>query len=476
MIKSIVQWIRRQKAASPTGAFRFIGGQLVPYNTNKLTYIEKGYTYNDIIFAIINRIVEKAIIPSWAPYKIVDEKAYRASRAMLSEIAKSRAVDDGSFIKAIRMGQKSMVKLEDDALNALIMYPNENDTWCDLQRSLYSYKLATGDYFEAGWASGSSGGLNQGTPRTLYAIPPQFTSIIASSTLPITADGYLLQLGTNIPFAKEDILHEKYFNPEWDLYGNQLYGMSPLKAYLRRLQRNNLGQTRNMKAAENGGADDIVYIDDQRLVGPEGFGVAIEQTGKLKKSFYQEQAGVDNAGKVVWSPFKLGALKLTLSPKELNLLEQEKFDLTMAALLYNAPPVLFSTEASTYNNMENGERALVANCAIPLNLSREASINRKIQQIPRYKGKGVIISPDLSCYTELQANRKDQVEWLSKSLLPVYRWYEIQGEDRPPEMTDEMWNSIIVPSGTQLFSDLFVNANDLSNEMSNLQDNNISDY
>lgn len=478
MIKFIKRFINQFKAASGaiSGTFRLIGGQLIPYKTDKITYIERGYAYNDILYCVINRIVEKAIVPSWAPYRIVDEKAYFQARAILKDMSTHGAANNGDFAKAIRMNQKAIVKLDDEALNDLIRYPNENDTWSDLQRAHFTYKLTTGDYFEAGWASGSSGGLTPGTPRTLYTIAPQFMSILASDTLPLVARGYLLQMGTEIPFTAEDILHERYFNPEWDIYGHQLYGMSPIKAYLRRLQRNNTGQTRNTKYAENGGADDIVYLDDPRLVGEDGFRLAIEQTSKMKKSFYEEQSGVNNAGKAVWSPFKLGNIKLTFSPKELMLLDQEKFDLTMAALLYNAPPVLFSTDASTYNNMENGERALVVNCAIPLNLSREASLNRKLQQIPRYKGKNIIISPDLSCYTELQANRKEQVEWLSKSLLPVYRWYEIQGEDRPEGMTDEMWNSIIVPTGTQLFSDLFVNANDLSNEMSRLQGDNISDY
>jgi phage portal protein BeeE len=477
MVQFIKRIIQAFKAPSgfPSGGFRFIGGQLIPYKTDKLTYIEKGYSYNDIIFCVINRIVEKAIVPQWGPYKVVDEKAYFTSRAMFKDLANNSAANNGDFSKAMRMYQKAIVKADDEALETLIKYPNENDTWADLQRAHYSYKLSVGDYFEAGWESGATGGLTAGTPRKLYTVAPQWMSIIASNTLPLTATGYLLQMGTEIPFTKEDILHERYFNPEWDIYGHQLYGMSPIKVYLRRLQRNNMGQTRNMKAAENGGADDIVFIDDDRLRGDD-FKLALEQTTKLKKSWYEEQGGVNNAGKAVWSPYRLGNIKLTLSPKELMLLDQEKFDLTMAALLYNAPPVLFSTDASTYNNMENGERALVVNCAIPLNLSREASLNRKLQSLPRYRGRNIIISPDLSCYTELQANRKDQVEWLNKSMLPVYRWYEILGEDRPQGMTDEMWNAIPVPSGTQLFSDLFVNANDLSEEMRRLQDDNISDY
>jgi len=456
--------------------FRFIGGQLVPYKHDKLTYIERGYAYNDIVYSVIKKIVEKAVIPTWGAYKVVDEKDYLLAQSILKKVSISKHDTSQDYKRAMQLLKKSLVKVDDGGLTRLLEFPNENETGSQLLYGHYTYKLATGDYFEAGWDNLASGGLDGGIPLQHYGLPPQYTSILSSNSLPLTEAGYLLQVGTEVPFTKEDILHEKYFNPEWDIYGNQLYGMSPLKAYCMRLQRNNTGQIRAIKMAQNGGADVVVYLDDQRITGEDEFKLALEQSGKLKQEWNAEQKGVNNAGSTVWSPFKLGATRLGLTSVEMDLLEASKFDLTMGALIYNAPPVLFSTDASTYNNQSTGERSLTANCAIPLILSREASFNRKLRSLAKYKNSNIIVSPDLQCYTELEESKKDQVEWLDKSYLPLRRRYEIMGEDMPEGLTDEQLNAIPVPSGVSLLSDLFAQPNDLTNEMRTLQDNNANPY
>lgn len=460
----------------PTSAgFRFIGGQLIPYKQDKLTYIERGYTYNDIIYSIIKKILEKAVVPTWGMYKVQDEKGYNNARALFKKISTSKDTSQ-DYKAAMQLLSKSLIKIEDDPFIERLKYPNENETFSELNYGLWGYKLITGDYYEAGWDSGASGGLTAGVPLFLYSLPSQYTSITASDRLPLTESGYLLQCGTEIRFTKEDILHERYFNPEWDIYGSQLYGMSPMKAYLMRLQRNNMGQIRQMKMAQNGGADVVVYLDDARITGEDDYKLAIDQSSKLKAEWNAEQKGINNAGSAVWSPFKLGSTRLGLTAIEMDLLEAAKFDLTMAALIYNAPPVLFSTDASTYNNQNTGERSLTANCAIPLILAREASINRKLQTLPRYKGSNMVISPDLSCYTELEESKKDQVAWLKDSLLPMSRKYEIMGEDRPQGITEDEWNAILIPSGYSLLSELFAQPNDLSGDMRTLQDNNANPY
>lgn len=452
----------------PTGAFRFIGGQLIPYKHDKLTYIERGYTYNDIVFAVVKKILDKAVCAPWASYKVVDEKSYFAGKAILKKISTSSGDTSGDYQKAMRMMQKGLVRANDSKLDELLQFPNENETFADLNYSHWGYKLVTGDYYEAGWSGLYSDGLNAGKLMQLYTLPPQYMSILGSQGLPLTEAAYLLQLGTELPFTREDILHEKYWNPEWDIYGNQLYGMSPLKAYLKRLQRNNLLQVRGGKMAQNGGADVAVYLDDARITSEDDFKLSLEQSAKLKQTWQNEQKGVENAGSTVWSPFKLGAVRLGLTAVEMDMLAAEEFDLKMGALIYNAPPVLFSTDASTYNNMLTGERSLTANCAMPLILSRESSFNRKLRSLPAYKRSNVIACPDFSVFTELEANKKETVDWLEKSGLPTYRKYEILGEERPPEMNDEEWNAVIIPSGWQLMGDLFMQPTDITGDINAL--------
>lgn len=450
-------------------AIRFLGGQLVPYNVaDRSVYIDKGYTYNDIIYSVVKMILDKAVVATWAPYTVVDEKAYFKSRAILKKLTTSKSARSDDFKEALFQQQKGL-KPSDDPIGDLLYQPNENDTFSDLNFGHWCYKLITGDYFEAGWDSAASGGLRQGVPLQLYGTPSQYMRIkTASGTLPLTPETYELYYGYIIPFTKQDILHEKYFNPEWDSYGIQLYGLSPLKAYLKRLQRNNLAQIRGSKAMENAGADVAVYLDDQKL--QSDFDTGLEQMSTLKRTWDDEQSGADNAAKAVWSAYKLGVARLGLSPVELALLESEKFDQERACHIYGVPAALFSTDASTYNNLATSERALTTRCALPLILSRESSFNRKLRTLPRYASGRTVIAPDLTCYTELEEQKKDQVDWVMKAPLPLSRKLEILGEDVPEWMTDEQKNAIIIPSGFQLLDDLFIKADDLSTDMQRLQD------
>lgn len=455
--------------------FRYIGGQLVPYKYDSLTYIEKGYTYNDLVFSVVKKVLDKATVPPWSVYKIVDEKSFVASRALMRKIASTTKGDTSKdYQKAMLLAKKSLVVFENDGrLNELLKWPNEEDTWNQHNYGLWGYKMVTGNYYEAGWGDGPSGGLNEGSLGQLYQLPSQFMNIRAGMGLPLTAEGYELYLGQKIPYLKEEILHEKYWNPEWDTFGISLYGMSPLKAYLKRLQRNNNVQIRGAHVAENGGADVIVYMDDPTADGE----FAVEQTSKLKKTWIEEQYGASNAGKAVFTTNKLGSIKLGYSPVELDAMASEKFDLEMACHIYGVPPVLFSTDASTYNNMNTGERSLTANCAVPLNLDREAAFNRKLRSLPAYKNSNIWVSPDFSVYTELEENKKDQVDWLEKSALPLERRYEILGEDVPEWLTEEQRRTIIVPSGWQTLEDVISPLpEDQNNDVNNLNQLGLNPY
>lgn len=482
IIKSLLNRRVGEKAITATPGrpeFRFIGGSLVPYKTDKLTYIEKGYTKNDLVYSIVNLILEKAVQAPGGFYKIKDEAAYMKYLALKESMSKNPDVGKVSKqqaqLKELRVKSIELYA-EDGYLNDLILWPNENECFADHNRGLWAWKLITGDYYEAGW-SPWSGGLQGGKPKQLYGLPSQYVSIIAGRSLPVTAEKYLLQLGTEIPFEKEDILHEKYVNLEWDLNGNQLYGMAPLKAALMRVQRNNEVQKRGAKTAENGGADVVAYIDNDDLI-KRDFTTARAQNNRLKETWENEQSGNDNAGRVVWSTYKIGATRLGLSPVEMEALNSETVDLRFLCNVFGGVPsqLLNDNAASTMNNVSEGEKALTTRCAIPLLTSRERSFNRKFSQLPAYKGKGIIFEFDRTVYTELEEDKEKLVNWLSKSMLPIRRYYELLNEDIPKGLTDEELNAIPVPSGTTLLSELFVQPNSIQQDMSDLDNSGDNPY
>lgn len=471
---NIRKWLGLKKKAAPFyngPAFRLIGGQIVMYKDNKVQYIEKGYSYNDIIYSIIQLILNKAKIAPWGPYTIKDEKAYAQLVSLRKELNKP-----GNFVRAKELSHKALQEYTADGrLNELVKYPNENQTFSDLNESLFGYKLATGDYYEQ-WQV-ANGGLNRGKPLILSALPSQYMEIKGSKTLPVVEDGYRLQLGTIIDFTKDEVLHEKYWNPEWDVYGTQLYGMSPLKAALRRIQRNNEAQIAGLSAFKNMGPPHIITPDTDR----EELLSALtwEQMGAVKERVDAEfNSGATNANKTAYVNAPLKVQELGLSPVDLAILESEQFDLRMLCNVFGVPSQLMNDpENKSFNNSKEGEKALTARCAIPLLNSRRDSLNRKLQSLDAYKGTNIILDYDQTVYTELEEERAEQAEWMSKSPhLTLRMRYQIQGLEIPPGIPDEVLDTVFLPNTYVPAQDLLMRVPDLSAEMDRLDAQGLKDY
>lgn len=468
-----------QRTDTNLPAFRFIGGDLVPYKTDKLSYIEKGYEKNDLVYSIVNLILEKAVQAPFAFYKIVDEQKYFRYRGLVQKMSGTApGKTTGKDFREIRDLRNKSLQLytADTYLNELIAQPNENECFADHNKGLWGWKLLTGDYYEAGWTPGI-GGASKGKPLQLYGLPSQYMSILATNTLPIGAAGYLLQLGTEIPFTAEDVLHEKYWNPSWTLSGDQLYGMAPLKAALMRVQRNNEIQFRGAKTAKNGGADVVAFLDNPDLV-KHDFNTAKAQMNRMKDTWDLEQSGNENAGRAIWSTYKVGATRLGLSPVEMEALSSESVDLRFLCNVFGGVPsqLLNDIASSTYNNVSEGEKALTTRCAFPLLTSRERAFNYKMRELSAFKGTNIVGEFDRTVYTELEEDKKELVDWMEKSFLPIRRRYELLNEDIPESLTPEELDAIPVPSGTTLLSELFIQPQSLQADVNALNDVNGNPY
>jgi len=420
---------------------RFFGGQLVPYNNNKLTYIERGYQGNDIVYSCVNLIRETAKVAPWAAYKVVDDASYKAYVAELKR-------PEPNFKKAFDLRKKALEFYDRDAaLNNLLKYPNPNQTWAELNGENWTYKLITGDYFEY-WEDMPSGGLSAGVPKSMSALPSQYMVIKSTQTLPLTADKYYLQLGQMVEFDTQYILHEKYPFLTWDTFGVQLYGMSPLQPALMRLQRNNESQRAGAVAAKNGGMRGVAYNDDDRLDPSED--QTFEQMKITKKTFQNEmRPGVEGTNHVFWSQYRIGYQQLGFSPKDLDLSNIEMADLRMFCALYGVPSQLLNDAAAkTYNTTIEAEKALITRCCLPLLNARRDSVNRKMN-----RKDNVIIDFDLSVYDQLQPNKKEIADWVNKMPLTNARKLEIIGEDVPETMTQEERDAILIPTGFQSLAD-----------------------
>lgn len=446
---NIIKRFFGKKYLTPNQALniRFFGGQIVPYNNDKRTFMEKGYLGNDIVASIVDLITTTAKVAPWNAYKVIDEGSYKAYK---HELAK----ESPDYRKALKLHRKALeLYVNDERLNGLLKYPNENQTFSDLNQELWMYKLVTGDYYEY-WEDAPTGGLNAGLPKSLSALPSHEMLIKSGVTLPLTADKYYLTLGQMVEFDKTQVLHEKYANPKWDTYGRQLYGLSPWEASSPRIQRNNLSQKAGAITAQNGGMRGVAYYDDPRLDPNDD--KTFEQMGKQKKTFQNEMrmGDPDGAGHVTWSQYKVGYQQLGFSSKDNDYSTIEASDLRMLCARVGVPSQLLNDAAAkTYNTTVEAEKALITRCCLPLLCSRRDSFNRRMN-----RRDNVVVDFDLSVYDQLQPNKNELANFANKMPLTNARKLELVGEDVPEYWTDEQRNAVLIPSGMVNMEDVLAPA------------------
>lgn len=418
----------------------YLNGQITSSADNKKSYLTNGYDVNDIIYSIINLITEKVKVAPWSVYKIVDEGALKRYNGIMSR--KDLSPDD--LIRARDYKKKALDPYtKDTVLNELLKWPNEYQTFADLVADSSTYKLLTGDRLI--WADRLSAGANKDKPTSLHLLPSQNISIVVTGRWPIKIVRYKLYLSDPMDFEKEDVLHDKYFNPACDIHGNHLLGLAPLKAALNLTDRSNAENRAALSSYQNGGPRTIIYVDEPQFSG-EQKGAQAAAIKKILTS--NDYVGPDNINKLAASGYKMGAVPVGLSPVDLDIIESEKWSLRRFCNVFGGVPsqLLNDPDNKVYNNTVEGEKALTSRCALPLLNSFRDQLNRKLGTDWGYAGKNLFVDYDMTVYSELQENMKEKWEWVER--LPVPNGYklDLMGLDHPEDQEDFM-NQILVPSG-----------------------------
>ena len=403
------------------------------------SFVDDGYVANDIVYSIIKLITDKAKIAPFHVYKVVDEKAAKKY--------KSLAAQKDINLKELETLHKKAYELYtgDQRLNELLKYPNEEDCWSDLVEQWCGFKLITGNSFIYGKLI--EAGNNQGKPYELFALPSQYMAIIANiNVFPPTRAGYQLYYGQMWSFDTKEILHDKYFNPQWGVTAGQLYGQSPLRAAAKNLTRSNEAKTAAVASFQNGGPAGVLFMNDERFDPTSG-----QAQAQALKTAVSQKGGSANFNSIAVSGYKVDWKQIGLSPVELNIIESEKWDLKALCNIYGVPSQLLNdSDSKTYNNQREGEKALTLRCAIPLLNSLTENLNRKLHTDWGYKGTNLYVDYDLSVYGELEANKSEQTEWLDKAwwISPKQK-LDIMNIEVPDYIPTEELEKLYIPTGLQ---------------------------
>jgi HK97 family phage portal protein len=403
------------------------------------SFVDDGYVANDIVYSIIKLITDKAKIAPFHVYKVVDEKAAKKY--------KSLAAQKDINLKELETLHKKAYELYtgDQRLNELLKYPNEEDCWSDLVEQWCGFKLITGNSFIYGKLI--EAGNNQGKPYELFALPSQYMAIIANiNVFPPTRAGYQLYYGQMWSFDTKEILHDKYFNPQWGVTGGQLYGQSPLRAAAKNLTRSNEAKTAAVASFQNGGPAGVLFMNDERFDPTSG-----QAQAQALKTAVSQKGGAANFNSIAVSGYKVDWKQIGLSPVELNIIESEKWDLKALCNIYGVPSQLLNdSDSKTYNNQREGEKALTLRCAIPLLNALTENLNRKLHSDWGYKGTNLYVDYDLSVFGELEANKAEQTAWLNTAwwISPKQK-LDIMNIEVPDYIPTEELEKLYIPTGLQ---------------------------
>ncbi len=410
--KQLIQQLE-QKAFTQQGfPVQFAGGRLIMPADNKQSYIMNGYNVNDIIYSVINMILDKVRLPYWSLYRIADVKKLDTYNMLM----KMKDISTKDYKKALQLKDEALepitnTNLQTGKLADLLKYPNDLETFEDFITYGSLYKLLVGDTYI--WGDTLSAGANQGIPNQLWNLPAHLVTIGITDQFPARPQSYKLMLW-GLEFDAKNVLHELYCNPNWNINGEQLYGFSPLRSMLRNTTRNNYAKEASISKFQNGGMEELIYVNDSRFSAEEGKQQAEAIKARLMSP---ELRGAHVEGRVAVSGIPMGSVALGRTPVELGIIDSEKWDAIMFCNAYGVPPVMLGLVNNTFNNLKEAEKALTTRSAIPLLTSRRNALNRKITTDWGFKGQNIYIDYETECFPELTNDQDTTATWLDKMIM-----------------------------------------------------------
>ncbi|CAL1518181.1 hypothetical protein MMC2321_01922 [Chitinophaga sp. MM2321] len=429
--------------------------------------VDKGYVNNADVYSIISRKAQMASGIPFYVYKIKGEegkKWLREYKALTSgEVVSSEAVAKSQIYKV-----KALQEVDDsNPINILLQRPNPGESQTEFLEKCYGFLDITGNSYI--WKESLSMGANQGVPKALYTIPSQYTTIVPDGTFPVSIAGYMFFLWGEMGLKKEEVIHLKYFNPDYQPDGSHLMGMPPLRAGAKTLARSDSEEDSATAQFQHGGPAGMIYNesiqpDDQSNL----------QVGALKKKWEAETWGNKNRGKILFSAGKLGYIQTGLSPVDMDLIESGSMTFRKLCRIFKMPSAIFNdNEHATMNNMEQFYKAAYTDGVIPMVIKMRDALNAFL--LPDFGDSGeYFIDADFSNIPVLQQDMKTLTDWLDKSweITPNER-RELKkfGRSSDPNM-DKVW----MPGNLETMESLAMPIEDISADVDALDKAKLNPY
>jgi HK97 family phage portal protein len=353
-------------------------------------YIKKAYSYNSLVYSIINYMATTGAAVSW---KLEDKNG--------------EEITDHWFLDLWRD-------------------PNPDQTLQEFIEAQLIYKYATGNTWI--YSPIIQTGANKGKPAKLEVMPSHQVTPIFGSTNEIIRGVVLKGQNYDREIDVKNTLHIKYLNPDVE-NESPAVGMSPLKALILVITQNNDAWANLAASFQNGGPKGFFSRDGSSLEGD----FTQEQGQSLIDRLRAKNSGPANANTLAAVGGNVKYQNVGLSPVDLNILEAIRVSFVQVCNAFKFPASLLNFDAAlTYNNFAEAQKILwTVALKQDLDIIGQKFTNRIIRPID----PGVRLIPDYSKIEVLQKNRAEMVAWLNSAWwLKASRKQEIMGEEIDPEL------------------------------------------
>lgn len=424
--------------------YQLIGGGATKYDDNNKTYLEKGYNINPDVYAIINKQSVKTVSVPYCVKQIDDKKAY--SKLNQLELATKGSLSLSQFIQKVKLQSKAY---KDEEISFPLEQPNPTQTWSDIWSLYKTYMKTTGNCYI--YLMTPEDGMNKGVPIHIYVLPAHLIEIVLKSgasmlTTESPIDRYMLIEGNQyVDFKAEDIIHIKYANPNFDMQGSHLYGMSPLRSALRNINSQNSAIDTNIKTLQSAGAFGFVY--------GKGTPWTPEQALSMKEKLQEMDANPERLGKIAGASGEVGFQRISLTTDELKPFDYLNWDRKTICNVLNFPDELLNNDGKASlgsTDTNEARKQLITDDIQPDLVLLQSALNKEF--LPRFKGyENAVIEWDVTELPEMQKDMKMQAEALNLiPLTPNEKRTVFKYETLEDDGMDVVW----MPANTQRIDDI----------------------
>lgn len=420
-----------------------MNNQFIFPEDNRNAYVKEGYTSNGDVYACVDILLTKL---SRCPLILYEYDGTKEQKWISFDQLRKQDSLDAKYRVATLL-KYDIREVQIDGISKLLYQPNQYQTWTEFIKEYAGWYLLQGNSYL--YKNGPNPANKKYTE--IIPLPANYITIVSGGAMrPVKGYkviGSATYTDSNaIDFESERVSHIKTFNPDYTAFGNQLYGMPPLRPFLITLAKNKLSKAELARQAKNGGALGVFSPKTNSEMGADVKQDIKEQIAEAKSSDELVKRILVSRAPGEWTQIGLPSV-------EMQLLESLNVDQKDIANCFHVPVILLNnTEGSTYNNVQEAGKQLIQNAVQPLGDIIADRLTRDLcpaYETGRYKYK---LAFDYSVLPEMQQDMKTQVEALSKADFltknekRAYIGYGVS--DNP--IADEL----LIDGNTRLLSDL----------------------